>query len=202
MEGNTFLKILVLGNSGVGKSSLLYLYKNKQPTFEMTSTCGLDIVTVTESLLNHQEVQMVIFDTAGQEKYRSMSKSNFKNADGILLVYSVTDKQSFADISRWMEDINEQNCKSKIIIVGNKLDLPDRVVSYEDGKKLADNFKCEFYETTIFQEKIRNEDLTIDQIFRKLGEISLKKKSKGDDERATIDLSNPEQKNEKSCVRC
>lgn len=92
---------------------------------------------------------MQIWDTAGQERFKTITQTYYKGAMGIILTYACNDRDSFNSIENWMKQIkqhaNEKVCK---ILVGNKSDVPDRSVSYEEGKRLADSFGIKFFETS------------------------------------------------------
>ena len=92
---------------------------------------------------------MQIWDTAGQERFRTITKTYYKGAHGIILTYDVTDENSFKNIRNWVKQI-EQNAQTNVckVLVGNKCDKPDRKVSYEEGKQLADEYGMQFFETS------------------------------------------------------
>ena len=106
-------------------------------------------------------VRIKIWDTAGQEQYKSITKNFFKNANGVLVVYDVTNKTSYERIKDWIHSIKENsNLNIKIILIGNKIDL-ERKVTTEEGQKLADHFQYPFFETSAknnigINEAIRN----------------------------------------------
>ena len=143
------LKFIVIGESSVGKSNLLLQFTDKR--FEQTHdvTIGVEfgtkIVSYEDTIYNIQ-----IWDTAGQETYKAITKSYYRGAIGCLLVYDITNRETFAEVSKWLTDIKESNpYNTNIILIGNKLDLEDyRQVSYEEGKKFADDNKIEFTETS------------------------------------------------------
>ena len=143
-------KILLLGNALVGKSSILIKYSDDYFPENYIATVGIDYKLKHFELANGKKVKVQIWDTAGQDRYKSLTKNYYKNSNGIILVYSVVDKKSFDEISNWIEDIREET-KDDIIIflVGNKIDLNDkRVISINDAKKLAENYNIKYYETS------------------------------------------------------
>ena len=143
-------KILLLGNNLVGKSSILIKYSDGFFPDNYIATVGIDYKLKHFELANGKKVKVQIWDTAGQDRYKSLTKNYYKNSNGIILVYSVVDKKSFDEISNWIEDIREET-KDDIIIflVGNKIDLNDkRVISINDAKKLAENYNIKYYETS------------------------------------------------------
>ena len=129
-------KILLLGNTFVGKSSILIKYSDDYFPENYIATVGLDYRLKHFDLPNGQKGKIQIWDTAGQDRFKSITKNYYNNSNGIILVYSVIDKKSFDDISNWIEEIKEQT-KDDIIIflVGNKIDLNEkRVISIKEGK--------------------------------------------------------------------
>jgi small GTP-binding protein len=166
-----YMKILVLGNSGVGKTSLLRLYRDNEVPRNISSTMGLDVVTVDETLKDNMKVRFLIFDTAGQEKYRSMAQSNYKNAKGILMIYAVNDINSFNDVKRWIKDVGDHNSNVSWILVGNKADIDQRTVSFAEGENLAKQHGFNFFETSIYDDKRPNHSLRINDIVKRLGEL-------------------------------
>ena len=107
---------------------------------------------------------MQIWDTAGQEKFRSIVQTYYKGAMGIILAYSVTDKKSFQNIEGWMKQIyNNAAADVIIILVGNKCDLPERVVEYSEGKRIADQYNIKFFETSA------KEGINVHEAFYELG---------------------------------
>jgi Ras-related protein Rab-8A len=94
-------------------------------------------------------IKLQIWDTAGEERFRTITKTYYKGANGIILTYDVTDINSFKNIKNWIKQI-EANAQNNVqrVLVGNKCDKPDRVVSEEEGQKLADEFKMKFFETS------------------------------------------------------
>ena len=138
-------KLLMLGDSGVGKSSLMLRYAQNRFVPQVIGTTGVDlirkIVRVNDLLINLQ-----IWDTAGQERFRGITKSFYKGAHGIILTYDVTDRTSFKNIHNWIQDI-QSNGAMKIILVGNKTDLPAQI-STAEGQALARQYNLNFVETS------------------------------------------------------
>lgn len=143
------IKIMTLGNSDVGKTSFLIRFtKNKYNDSKFT-TLGIDLVTKL-IMLNNKKYQIGFYDTAGQERYKSISLNTVKNADGIILMYDITNQISYDSISEWMEKISE-NLESDIpiMLIGNKCDLDNkRIISKEEGEELSDKYKLSFFETS------------------------------------------------------
>ena len=143
-------KIITLGDSRVGKTSLIVQFIDNKFTANYLSTIGFDLKTKIIKLSNGLDIKLTIHDTAGQERFKSLSTNYIKKANGILLVYDVSEIKSFNNISNWMEEIeNEVGNKIPIILVGNKSDLEDkRVVAKEEGQAVAKQYNIKFYETS------------------------------------------------------
>ena len=145
------IKLITLGNSTVGKSSFMIKYIDNSFTFNYTTTLGVDFKQKKIKLKNGKDVRLRIFDTAGQERFKSVSVSFIKKADGVILMYDISDLDSFKAIDNWIKSIRETgNEKLPIILVGNKCDLSDdkRKISLEEGQDKANEFKIPFYETS------------------------------------------------------
>lgn len=143
------IKLLMIGDSGVGKTCLLLRYANDSfsPTF--ITTIGIDF-KIKNITLDDKKVKLQIWDTAGQERFRTITTSYFRGAEGILLVYDVTDRASFNSIRNWVGQIQQHaDVNVSKILVGNKCDMSDdRVISTEEGQKLADEYGIQFFETS------------------------------------------------------
>jgi len=142
-------KVLVVGNSMVGKSVLMYRFVDDTYDTSLTTTIGIDFKIKTIDL-DGKRIKLQIWDTAGQERYKNLTQNYYRGAHGVMLVYDVTDKQSFEDVKTWIRSI-DQNCDTSVqkILLGNKCDLEDqRVVSKESGQQLAINYGLKFLETS------------------------------------------------------
>jgi Ras-related protein Rab-8A len=141
-------KILIIGESGVGKTCLLLRFTEDSFTTTFLTTIGIDFKIKIINLEN-KLIKLQIWDTAGQERFRTITKTYYKGAHGIILTYDVTDQDSFKNIRNWIKQI-EANAQGNVkrVLVGNKCDKPDRVVTEEEGKKLADDYSMSFFETS------------------------------------------------------
>lgn len=150
MQYDVQIKILTIGNSGVGKTCLLLRYSNDSfsPTF--ITTIGIDFKIKTIDV-EGKRVKLQIWDTAGQERFRTITTSYFRGAQGILLVYDVTDRNSFNSIKTWVDEI-EKNADKHVnkILVGNKCDVDEsaRAVKKSEGEALAREYNMPFFETS------------------------------------------------------
>ena len=141
-------KLLIIGESGVGKTCLLLRFTDDSFTANHLTTIGIDFKIKIINLENKM-IKLQIWDTAGQERFRTITKTYYKGAHGIILTYDVTDETSFKNIKNWIKQI-EQNAQNNVckVLVGNKCDKPDRKVSEEEGKALAEEYKMSFFETS------------------------------------------------------
>ena len=142
-------KIIVIGNGGVGKSSLTNKATKNIFIQEYNPTIGFEFFSFNVKLDN-KVIKLQIWDTCGQELYRSLITNFYKNSSLAIIVYSITDKRSFDDIELWLKEIKiHSNPDAKTFIIGNKIDLEeDRVISTEEGMNLKNNFNCYYFNET------------------------------------------------------
>ena len=147
-DNNTF-KILTLGESGVGKTAILRRYVENKFEKHHLATIGIDYQSKTIKIKN-KEIKLKIWDTAGQERYRNIASHAYKGADGIMLVYDITDEYSFSKITDWMEQINSNLSKNEIgiVLIGNKSDIEDRFIDTEKGEEKAKEYGIQYFETS------------------------------------------------------
>ena len=141
-------KILLLGDSSVGKTCFLMRYTDNTFQEIHMSTIGLDYKLKNVQLDDGKIVKIQIWDTAGQDRFRSITKNYYKGAHGIILIYDITNKKSFENVRNWINQIKEEvSEKVSIILVGNKIDDEEhRVVLTEDGEKIAKELGLMFFE--------------------------------------------------------
>ena len=151
----------------VGKSCFLSKYTVKTFPETYATTIGVDYIFKTLTLKNGKTIKLQIWDTAGQERFRSITKNYYKKANGIILIYDITNKKSYKNIREWINQIKEEAVSNVIIyLVGNKIDLEkERKVKTEEGEKLAEEYNCPFKETSA------KEDININETFEDLVEI-------------------------------
>ena len=132
-------KILILGDSSVGKTCFLMRYADNIFQETHMSTIGIDYKLKNIYLEDDKLVKLQIWDTAGQDRFHSITKTYYKGANGIILIYSVIDKKTFANVRNWLSSIkNEVSDKVVIFLVGNKIDAEDlREVTYEQGEEMV-----------------------------------------------------------------
>ena len=142
-------KIVLIGNTSVGKTNILSKYLTDQFDPDSKATVGVEFGTKNFKIENNI-VKVQIWDTAGQERYRSITNAYYKGAKGSLLVYDITNKKSFDDLDKWILDLKTNGDDNlSLILLGNKSDLEDkRVISTEEGKNKAEFYKSSFLETS------------------------------------------------------
>ena len=157
-------KVLLLGNSNVGKSSLFLRFVDDIWNDTFVPTIGVDFKIKTFEI-DSKKIKMQIWDTAGQERFKNIIASYYRGAHGILLLYDVTDKDSFKNLSNWLIEIEKNASKNVLkVLIGNKSDLEDkRVVSYNQGKEFADTYGLKFIETSA------KKNLNVNEAFETLG---------------------------------
>eukprot|EP01015_Nassula_variabilis_P006891 TRINITY_DN1523_c0_g1_i6.p1 TRINITY_DN1523_c0_g1~~TRINITY_DN1523_c0_g1_i6.p1 ORF type:complete len:205 (+),score=28.37 TRINITY_DN1523_c0_g1_i6:2-616(+) len=142
-------KILVIGNSSVGKSSLLLRFTENTFSESFLPTIGVDFKIKTYDV-DDKTVKMQIWDTAGQDRFKTITSSYYKGSHGIIVVYDISNRGTFSDLQNWLEEI-ERHAGENIskILVGNKCDLEEnRAVPYEEGKQYAEHHNMKFIETS------------------------------------------------------
>ena len=146
---NYLFKYIIIGDAAVGKSNLLLRYAHGQFKDEYQLTIGVEFGAKNISIKD-KIYRIQIWDTAGQENFRSITRAYYKNSVCALVVYDITNRDSFNNISNWIEDCKNQSPKTIfMVLVGNKSDLSDkRVISIEEGRELAEKYNMIFFETS------------------------------------------------------
>uniref|UniRef100_A0A8B9BYZ8 small monomeric GTPase n=1 Tax=Anser brachyrhynchus TaxID=132585 RepID=A0A8B9BYZ8_9AVES len=142
-------KLLLIGDSGVGKTCLLFRFSEDAFNTTFISTIGIDFKIRTIEL-DGKKIKLQIWDTAGQERFRTITTAYYRGAMGIMLVYDITNEKSFDNIKNWIRNI-EEHASSDVerMILGNKCDMNEkRQVSKEKGEKLAIDYGIKFLETS------------------------------------------------------
>ena len=143
------LKVVVVGDSGVGKTNLIKRFVQNQFSANTKATVGVEFLSKSYKI-NDQVFKIELWDTAGQERYKSITAAYYKGAKGALVVYDVTSKTTFENIDKWMSEIKEKASPDmKVMIVGNKIDLKEeRVVSTEEATEKAKLLESPIMETS------------------------------------------------------
>ena len=160
-------KLIVIGDSGVGKSCMLRVLKGDDFNEDSKPTVGVEFCSKNYYLDDH-EIKVQIWDTAGQERYFTITSSYYKGAKGCALVYDIANKETFNNVGKWMQQSRDNGDEGLItILIGNKNDLGDsgvRQVEIEEGKKFAEENKMMFMETSA------KENINIEKAFQILVE--------------------------------
>ena len=150
MSAKYIIKIVTLGDSMVGKTSIVYRYFENKFNENILSTIGIDFKTKYIKVRD-ASVKVLIWDTAGQEKFRNIAKQYYQGANGVLLVFDVSDRKSFERIEYWLNEIKENNKIDSMyaVIVANKIDLINkRVVTREEAEKYAEKNNISYFEVS------------------------------------------------------
>ncbi|KAI3378543.1 hypothetical protein SNEBB_003421 [Seison nebaliae] len=159
-------KLLLIGDSGVGKSCLLLRFCDDVYTSSYISTIGVDFKIRTLNL-DDKNAKLQIWDTAGQERFRTITSSYYRGAQGIIIVYDVTDMETFNNVRQWLTEIDRYASENVLkLLVGNKSDLTDKkVVDYETASKYAEHLHIPFLETSA------KDSTNVEQAFQRMAEL-------------------------------
>ena len=198
-EEEIIFKIITLGDSGVGKTSIINKYITGNYLDNVTSTLGVNFSYKKLKINKTQKIMLKLIDTCGQEKYRALSKSYFKNTDGVLFVFGLNDKESFDNIKEWMECFNKECTIENVpkVLVGNKCDLEiDKELNQNIIKEFAEENKIKYFETSA------KDDKKINELFEKMGKMLYKKRLPLDQQEESFVISEIEQKKTGKCANC
>lgn len=159
MSFDFLTKIILIGDCGVGKTSIARTFVNDNFGEDYKSTLAIDFFSKTFEK-NSKIIKQQIWDTAGQERFNGITKNYLRNIHGGFLVFDVSNRDSFNNIRKWYEMINKKNI---FYLIGNKIDSENREVSKEEGKKLADELNIPYYEVSSLTK------YNLDEIFTELG---------------------------------
>ena len=197
------LKVIVIGDSCVGKTNFIFRFVENRFSPNYVTTIGFDyrskIITLPKV---NKKVKLQIWDTAGQERYNSINKNLFQKVQGVIIMYDITNRVSFENIDKWLYLLSQNVANKAKILVGNKLDLADekRIVEEEEGQKTADKNKMPFFETSS-----KTGD-NVEKIFITLAEIiyenlSNEHSSMNDTGNVKVLKNQEPKKNKKSCCK-
>lgn len=138
-------KLIVIGDSGVGKSCIVLQLVEQKTNLSHDVTIGVEFAAKNLKI-NGKIIKLQIWDTAGQENFRSITRSYYRSAIGALLIYDITRRETFEHLEEWMEEVKANgNEAMEVLLIGNKTDLEDqRQVSFEEGKAFAAKNKLKF----------------------------------------------------------
>ena len=176
-------KVILVGNSGVGKTSMLSRYVDKVFDSNFLMTIGVDFKVRTLDV-GGKIVKLQIWDTAGQERFRTITTTYYRGSNGIIVVYDVSNRDSFLNVQQWLSEITRYSPENVTkILIGNKCDLSERQVTYDEAKKFADDNNISYIETSAKQ------DINVNLCFTKIIE-----KIRGKMENKKLESSNEEKK--------
>ncbi len=202
MQYDTTCSILLLGDSCVGKTSLISRYANGIFKDEYIATVGLDFVSKQE-IINDKNINVKLWDTAGQERYKALTPSYLRGADGVVLVFDVTNSETFDNLKFWLDslknNLGENNSFLPVVINGNKIDIDDRDISKDDANKFAQDNNYKYFETSA------KSGVGVDELFREIVNQILENKEKTDEvkeERKSIKINENKGNNQKKKGCC
>ena len=155
------IQLLIIGPSEVGKTSILYRYANSQFSSFYLATVGIDYFT-KDDIIDGKNIKVKIWDTAGQERYKSLTQAFFRNAQGIIVTFDLSNKDSFDNLKYWIQSLKAnlgEDSPIKKIIIGNKLDL-EREIDKETAQKFANENKIDYFEGSAKENININESIT------------------------------------------
>ncbi|KAL6101739.1 rab23 [Pungitius sinensis] len=163
------IKVVVVGNGAVGKSSMIQRYCKGVFTKDYKKTIGVDFLE-RQIIVNDEEVRLMLWDTAGQEEFDAITKAYYRGAQACVLVFSTTDRESFQAIDSWREKVEAEVGDIPTVLVQNKIDLlEDTVIKNEEAEASAKRLKLRFYRASV------KEDLNVNEVFKYLAEKYLQR---------------------------
>ncbi|KAL8596159.1 Ras-related protein Rab-23 [Nucella lapillus] len=163
-EVEVAVKLVVVGNGAVGKSSMIQRYCKGIFTRDYKKTIGVDFLE-RQIEVKGEDVRLMLWDTAGQEEFDAITKAYYRGAQACVLVFSTIDRESFEAIETWKQKVEEEVGEIAMVIVQNKIDLiDDAVIQPEEAEYLAKKLRLRFYRTSV------KENLNVDEVFRYMAE--------------------------------
>ena len=191
---------MLLGESQIGKTSLIQRYVKNNFNLSYITTVGIDF-QLKQIKMNNKSIKLQIWDTAGQERFKNITKSYFHSSDGFIVGYDITSRLSFTNVSTWLKEIND-NAPEEIqkILIGNKCDLNEREVTTEEGQKLAEENGMKFFETSA------KHDINVKETFESITKdiLDVQYKEEGESRNSlvidrNIEKKKDEEKKKKGC---
>ena len=202
MQYDTTCSILLLGDACVGKTCLISRYANGVFKDDYISTVGFDFISKQE-IINDKNINVKLWDTAGQERYKALTPSYLRGADGVILVFDVTNSETFDNLKFWLDslknNLGENNSFLPVVINGNKIDIDDRDISKDDANKFAQENNYKYFETSA------KSGVGVDELFREIVNQILENKEKTDEvkeERKSIKINENKGNNQKKKGCC
>ena len=183
MKFDKTCQLLIIGDTAVGKTSIISRYANGTFKEEYIVTVGLDY-SIKQEIIDDKSIQIKIWDTAGQERYKSLTQNYFRNAEGVILTFDVTSSESFGNLKYWIssfkENMEKKNIFIPVIIIGNKIDLVDsREINKEDAEKFSKEKNYKYFETSAKTGE------GVDEAIKELVNQVLKQNGQKDDQKET-----------------
>ena len=194
------IKIMLLGESQIGKTSFIQRYVKNNFNLSYITTVGIDF-QLKQIKMNNKSIKLQIWDTAGQERFKNITKSYFHSSDGFIVGYDITSRLSCTNVSTWLNEIND-NAPEEIqkILIGNKCDLNEREVTTEEGQKLAEENGMKFFETSA------KNDINVKETFESITKdiLDVQYKEEGESRNSlvidrNIEKKKDEEKKKKGC---
>lgn len=185
------LKIVVVGDSGVGKTCFLIRYVQDNFEEDTQPTLGVEFLSKIVQSETHR-IQLQLWDTAGQEVFRSVTKGYYRGSAGALIIFDLTNRDSFTNVERWLRDVKDVALDVVPVLIGNKSDLVDkRQIKTEEAQAFADLHDMEYFETSakIDESVSKAVEACVAKIEEKINKTSIKQMSD------SIDVENAELKN-------
>ena len=202
MQYDKTCSILLLGDTSVGKTCLISRYANGVFREDYIQTVGIDYVSKQE-IINDKNINIKLWDTAGQERYKALTPSYLRGADGVVLVFDVTNSETFDNLKFWLDslknNLGENNSFLPVVINGNKIDIDDRDISKDDANKFAQENNYKYFETSA------KSGVGVDELFREIVNQILENKEKTDEvkeERKSIKINENKGNNQKKKGCC
>jgi len=188
-------KIVVLGESGVGKTSLLLRYVQNKFTIATKSTIGSDFLSKQDIIVEGRPVNLQIWDTAGQERFQGLGTSFYRGADGVCFVFDVTRKKTFEELAAWKKAFliqvgHEGDNNFPMIVLANKVDLENREVTKKEVQEYCAKEDIQFFETSA------KESINVDKAFEQVAKLILSRTKEDNVKYAVVDLNLNEKKND------
>ncbi|EGD76923.1 Ras family domain-containing protein [Salpingoeca rosetta] len=159
------VKVLIVGNGAVGKSSMIQRYCKGIFTREYKKTIGVDFLEKKLSVKG-EELRLMIWDTAGQEEFDSLTKAYYRDAEACVVAFSTIDRDSFEAVESWIKKVEDEVGRIPMVLIQNKVDLiEEAAMTKEEAEALADRIKLKFYRTSV------QENYNVDQVFQYLSEL-------------------------------
>lgn len=199
----TKYKIVFLGDQGVGKTSLITRFMYDTFDSHYAATIGIDFLSKT-MYLDDKTIRLQLWDTAGQERFRSLIPSYIRDSNVAIVVYDITNRDSFNDVQKWLDYIREERGKDVLIIlVGNKSDLKDKVVTSNEAEELSKKLGC-----NLFIETSSKNGYNVKKLFKKVAKMLPELKNEPTEQETngnnvqTIDISTDKPEENASSCQC